>query len=67
MAKKLMDTLTWVTELLVGLAIAGYFWVGGFLGVPILDYLPILVHQIVAGILYFGIAWKLLKKFKVLK
>lgn len=34
------------------LGVAGLFWTGGFLGVPILSYLPLGVHKFAAGLIW---------------
>lgn len=52
--KKLMKWLGMIVMLIVSIAIGGYFVSGGFLNVVILNYLPLIVHQVVGWIIIVG-------------
>jgi len=55
MAKKIVNKTINLVAVLIGiivsLAIGGLFTVGGFLGVPILNWLPLIVHKVVGWII----------------
>lgn len=57
MTKKKKDLMTWLTTiitLIVAIGIGGLFAVGEMTGVPLLSYLPLIVHQVVGWIVIGG-------------
>jgi len=68
MAKRLnlADWLLWIVSISVSLGIAGLFFNGILLSVPLLSIFPLVFHQVIAWVIYAGIVIDALKKFKVL-
>lgn len=56
MAKKLkvMKWVNWLVALMVGVAVGGLFIGGTTLGLPLLKYVPELVHTIVGWVVVVG-------------
>jgi len=51
---KWVNWLWMVIGLIATIGIGGFFTTGGFLGVPILKFLPLIVHQIVGWSMIVG-------------
>lgn len=69
MAKKnnIIDLAMWVVGVIVSIGIAGLFYNGTMLNVPILSMLGELLHQIVAWAIYASTALAVLRKLKIMK
>ncbi len=61
------DWINWIVGLIITLGIAGLFWAGTFLNVPVLSMLPLVIHQIVAILLYIDIGIGILRKIGIIK
>lgn len=59
----LMEWVEWLVSLIVTFGIGGLFWNGTMTAVPVLSWLPLIVHQVVAGIVWLGVVLTLFKKF----
>lgn len=66
MAKKksILDWLMIIVGIIVALGIGGLFIKGGFTGVIILSYLPLIIHQIVGWSIIIVTIWGIIKGFK---
>jgi len=56
--KKFMNWIATIVGLIVAIGVGGLFVAGGFTGVVLLSYLPLIVHQIVGWIIVVGSAIK---------
>ena len=60
--KKLIDLMLWIVGVITAVGIAGLFWNGTMLNTPVLSYLPLWLHQLVAVVSWLTIVLALIKK-----
>lgn len=64
--KKLMSIFSWIIMIVTSLFIGGSFVAGNALSLPLLSYLPLIVHQIIGwgiiGLAIVGAILAILKK-----